>query len=318
MTQPNSEPERSLSAVLEAHRGAAMASALVEMQGPCRLQLAGVGSIHVHLVLEGAVFLDSGDEAAPLEIAEGRGMLVVGQRAYALTDAPGRKAPVHDGLDLRCGVDRLPAVQIGGYGARRRLLTASRVFDEPLQALLRGLPPVLPTGHGPGARSFLAPDAIIPLLKGRGAAAFAAALAELCLVQALRSAFLQVAVPKGSSGSIYRHPSVSAAVNRINAAPGEAWTVPRLAEAAGMSRSAFAAAFRRHVGQAPGEFVAGVRMERALAMLGDRRMLTSQIARRLGYQSHSAFIRAFRKRYGAPPGAFRAWSPASRTPESPS
>jgi AraC-like DNA-binding protein len=59
-------------------------------------------------------------------------------------------------------------------------------------------------------------------------------------------------------------------------------------------------------------------MERALAMLGDRRMLTSQIARRLGYQSHSAFIRAFRKRYGAPPGAFRAWSPASRTPESPS
>lgn len=302
MTQPNSEPERSLSAVLEAHRGGAMAGALVEMQGPCRLRLSGARTIHVHLVLEGAVFLETEGGAAPVEIAEGHGAIVIDQRAYALTDAPERKAPVWDGLDLRGGVDRLSMALIGGDGPRRRLLTASRAFDEPLQALLRGLPSVLMTGS---ADAFLAPGAILPLLQGRGAATFAAALAELCLVQALRSAFLQVAVPKGASDSIYKHPSVSAAVNRINAAPGEAWTVPRLAEAAGMSRSAFAAAFTRHVGQAPGEFVAAVRMERALAMLGDRRMLTAQIARRLGYRSQSAFIRAFRKRYGAPPGAFR-------------
>jgi AraC-like DNA-binding protein len=320
MTQPVSEPERSLSAVLQPRRGAAMPAALVQMQGPCRLQIAGARSIHVHLALEGSVVLETGDIAGPIEIPEGRCVIVLGLRTHALVSAPGRDGSARVGLDLRPDQDRVATVRLGADGPRRLFLTAVRDFDEPLQALLRGLPPVLTAGFGADADQagfVLAPGAIVPMLHGRGSAAFAAALAELCFVQAVRGAFLKVAVPKGASGSIYRHPAVSAAVNRINAAPGEAWTVPRLAETAGMSRSAFAAAFRRHVGQSPGEFVAAVRMDRALALLGDRRILTSQIARRLGYRSESAFIRAFRKRHGAAPGAFRAWSSARQSKEPP-
>lgn len=99
------------------------------------------------------------------------------------------------------------------------------------------------------------------------------------------------------------HPRLARALTAIHEQPGQPWDLPRLAAAAGMSRSAFAAAFRQQVGVAPGDYLAQWRMALAGQQLARGEPLKS-VAQALGYSSPSALSRAFSARVGAPP---RAW-----------
>jgi transcriptional regulator GlxA family with amidase domain len=83
------------------------------------------------------------------------------------------------------------------------------------------------------------------------------------------------------------------------------WTVATLARAAGMSRAAFARAFRARFGLAPLEYLSAQRFERARRLLIDSEECLAAIAASIGYQSEFAFSRAFKRRYGTPPGAYR-------------
>lgn len=99
------------------------------------------------------------------------------------------------------------------------------------------------------------------------------------------------------------HPRLARALTAIHDQPGQPWDLPRLAAVAGMSRSAFAAAFRREVGVAPGDYLAQWRMALAGQQLARGEPLKA-VAQALGYSSPSALSRAFSARVGAPP---RAW-----------
>ncbi len=101
-------------------------------------------------------------------------------------------------------------------------------------------------------------------------------------------------------------PFLARAVDAIHADPGADWTVENLAARAAMSRSAFAARFRAAFGSAPAEYLAGVRMDLAKAMLGEPGASVSDVARRLGYGSDEGFSRAFRRHTGTTPSAWRA------------
>lgn len=81
-----------------------------------------------------------------------------------------------------------------------------------------------------------------------------------------------------------------------------------MAAAAGMSRSAFAAAFRHEVGTTPAEYLADWRLAIAQDALRDGEPLKA-IAERLGYGSASALSRVFAQRLGASPRAWRAARP---------
>ena len=73
-----------------------------------------------------------------------------------------------------------------------------------------------------------------------------------------------------------------------------------MAECAGMSRSAFAVAFKREVGETPADYLAGWRLSLVQARLR-KGVSLKVIAEQLGYGSASALSRAFSQKLGCSP-----------------
>ncbi|HEY0821366.1 MAG TPA: AraC family transcriptional regulator [Rhizobacter sp.] len=96
------------------------------------------------------------------------------------------------------------------------------------------------------------------------------------------------------------HPQLAKALVALHDAPGDAWTLPRMAECAGMSRSAFAAAFKANVGDGPAEYLAQWRLSIAQTRLRQGTPL-KVIAEDLGYSSPSALSRVFTQKVGRSP-----------------
>jgi AraC-like DNA-binding protein len=106
------------------------------------------------------------------------------------------------------------------------------------------------------------------------------------------------------------HPQLAKALVALHEQPGEAWTLPRMAECAGMSRSAFAAAFKATVGEAPAEYLAQWRLAIAQTELRKGSSLKAA-AQSLGYSSASALSRAFAQKVGMSPREWLKTPPAA-------
>ena len=91
------------------------------------------------------------------------------------------------------------------------------------------------------------------------------------------------------------------------------WTVSDLAQAAGMSRSAFAARFTKMVGLPPMEYLSNWRMTLARQALLAEKTPMADIAELAGYRSVSAFSTAFRRVTGASPTGYVRTSANGRT-----
>jgi AraC-like DNA-binding protein len=109
-------------------------------------------------------------------------------------------------------------------------------------------------------------------------------------------------LPRGTLTGL-AHPKLARALVALYEQPGEDWRLERLATQAGMSRSAFAVAFKEQLGETPGEHVAGLRMSIAQGLLREGRSVKA-IADELGYSGAAALSRAFTQAIGASP---RAW-----------
>ncbi|MCW7541655.1 AraC family transcriptional regulator [Aquabacterium sp. A7-Y] len=103
-----------------------------------------------------------------------------------------------------------------------------------------------------------------------------------------------------------RCPKIGKVLAAIHAAPERDWTVPALAELMGASRSTFAEAFTRTLGESPARYVAKVKMFQARRWIARDGMRISVAANRLGYDSEASFSRAFKRVIGHPPSAARA------------
>jgi len=107
------------------------------------------------------------------------------------------------------------------------------------------------------------------------------------------------------------------AVAAMQERPEHAFTLPRLAEVAGMSRSVFAARFAGALGESPIEFLKRLRLARAARLLTGTDMPVKTVAAEVGYSSRSSFTRAFLARHGARPTAFRAAAREATPPARP-
>ena len=87
--------------------------------------------------------------------------------------------------------------------------------------------------------------------------------------------------------------------------PAVAYTVDSLALIAGMSRSAFASAFRHAFGQSPMSLVKVVRLRRASELLITTALPVGEVAKRVGFASRSNFSVAFSEYHGTDPSGFR-------------
>ena len=139
-------------------------------------------------------------------------------------------------------------------------------------------------------------------------------LLDLNLVFALRAWW---AAAGGEAPGWYRalsDPGLRRALEHVHAEPGGDWTVPVLADLAGLSRAAFAARFRQVTGQSPGAYVTGVRMQRAEDELTRSDATLAEIAGLVGYRNEYAFATAFRRRHARSPRANGGPLPAEDPP----
>ncbi|WP_454827960.1 AraC family transcriptional regulator [Pseudoxanthomonas wuyuanensis] len=104
-------------------------------------------------------------------------------------------------------------------------------------------------------------------------------------------------------------PRIGKVIAAIHADPQRDWSVPALAEVMGASRSSFAEAFTRTVGESPAKYVAKVKMFQARRWISQEGMRVAVAADRLGYDSEASFSRAFKRIMGTPPSAVRSSGP---------
>jgi AraC-like DNA-binding protein len=127
-------------------------------------------------------------------------------------------------------------------------------------------------------------------------------LIEVLLIEALRSAPGDGA-PPGLLRAL-ADTRLAAAMRHMHGDPARAWTVPELAKAAALSRSAFFERFSRAVGLPPMEYLLAWRMAMAKNLLSRRDLAVAEVAERVGYSSASTFSTAFSRHVGQAPGRY--------------
>jgi AraC-like DNA-binding protein len=136
-----------------------------------------------------------------------------------------------------------------------------------------------------------------------GRVALVERLFEVVMIQILRQLMESGAVQGGLLSGL-SHPRLRNALVAMHDAPAKDWTLDQLAQAAGMSRSVFAASFREAVGTTPGQYLQGWRIGLAQQALRRGRPLKI-VAPQIGYGSEAALSRAFKAQTGHSPREWR-------------
>ncbi|CAK7255779.1 MULTISPECIES: AraC family transcriptional regulator [unclassified Shinella] len=249
------------------------------LEGRCRLELAG----------QAPVMLEGGD-------------FVLAPAAYDFVMSS--LAPCIGGEAAR--VETSPGVfRLGpeGVAPDLRMLVGHCTFASDDADLLVSLLPQLV--HVRGEQRLAALVAFVNdemRAKRPGREAVLTRLLEVLLIEALRSAS-GPAAPSGLLRGLCDD-RLAIALRCIHDRPAGAWTVDTLAREAALSRTTFFERFRREVGVAPMEYVAGWRMTLAKDLLRRDRITVAKVAERVGYGSASAFSTAFARRVGIPPALY--------------
>lgn len=271
-----------------------------------------------HIVTVGACYLEIDGRSSSLRLSSGDLVILpVGQRHWLRDQADTPASSLQEILSCALPESRDPT-PFGGPGPTTSMVcggfTLQAWHAHPLKALL---PPVI---HIRGSAGELAPwvAATLDVLAAEnasnapGSRAVVNRTSELLLVQALRLTLAEIASGDTASLHGFRDPQIAAAIELIHHNPERPWTVGRLASEVALSRSAFAARFRRLLGESPMSYVTRTRLVQAASILRGTNLLMPEVAARAGYASQSSFSKAFNRAFGLPPGTYRGQEPISR------
>ena len=233
---------------------------------------------------------------------------------HVLASAPGlRAARIFDAYAPASGATPPFTVKVGAGPAEAEVeLICGFVGCDarPFNPLLDALPRVLRSSDGEDRRSgwlsrlveVAEAESRNPGPAGEGVLS---RISELMFVELVRR-HVEALPPDGSGwfGGL-RDPHVGRALTALHASPGEAWSLERLARAAGLGRSSLADRFAALVGEPPMQYLTRWRMQVAARLLATTHEGVAEIAARVGYGSEAAFNRAFKRSAGAPPATWR-------------
>lgn len=137
-----------------------------------------------------------------------------------------------------------------------------------------------------------------------GSTLIASHLAQTLLIEALRLHLAEQ--PADSKGWLFAlaDKRTGTAIGAMHAQLARRWTLAELARVGGMSRSTFAARFKKLVGESPMEYLARWRMMVAMDLLATSNTPIAAVAITVGYESESAFGAAFKRTFGHSPRQF--------------
>jgi AraC family L-rhamnose operon transcriptional activator RhaR len=110
------------------------------------------------------------------------------------------------------------------------------------------------------------------------------------------------------------HPLVVASIDRLRAAPGQDWTLPKLAALAGVTPSYLVRLFRRFTGHTPLAWLARERLQQVAVLLLTTDLTLPAIARQVGWSDPTHLVRRFKAYAGQTPGDYRRQLPVKPTP----
>jgi AraC-like DNA-binding protein len=192
--------------------------------------------------------------------------------------------PPHEGSDLTCAT-------LDFDGAERN-------------PLVQALPPLVqvPLSAVPGLQPALELLFAEAGAQRCGSRLLADRLFEVVLIQLLRWMLdhpQQVGIDCGLFAGM-SDPRLARALAAVHAQPQAAWSLERMAAQAGMSRSAFAAAFRQTTGTTPAQYLVGWRLTLAASLLKAGHPV-KWVADETGFATAASLTKAFSQRYGSPP-----------------
>jgi AraC-like DNA-binding protein len=207
--------------------------------------------------------------------------------------------------------NRYEVLRHGEGGAPTTMICAVVRFDHPAaHQLIRQLPKLIcvDTGRSPemewiqSTLRFIAAEA---QHLNAGGETIITRLADILVILAIRAWIAHA--PQAQTGWLgaLRDKQIGRAIAMIHRDPGSACTVASLADAVGMSRSAFSARFTKLVGEPAMHYAARWKMQAALTRLRETDLPLAELANSFGYDSDAAFSRAFKRIMGVSPGAAR-------------
>lgn len=222
------------------------------------------------------------DEAASLEFFR---MMAAGSIPPVVVDGGGGPG----GNKLICGFlgcDMRPFNPLLGTLPRMIRIPAPEEDTDPLSSLIEFALTESRQGRG-GERSLLR------------------RLSELMFVEVLRR-YLRSTPTDDSSWLVgLRDPVVGKALDLLHRRITERWTLEKLANEIGTSRSTLADRFSQSVGEPPMQYLTRWRMQAAARQLADSASKVQAVAQDVGYESEAAFSRAFKRVVGVTPKAWR-------------
>ncbi|MFT4627685.1 MAG: AraC-like DNA-binding protein [Myxococcota bacterium] len=306
-----SHPEHDvLSDVLSQLRVRGSLFSRAELSHPWGVHTTGTPTAMFHVVLEGAGWARTSD-GQHHGFRAGDLILFPRGSAHELTAEVGLPT-AHIAKLPREDAPGLPIVRHGGGGRPTSLLCGTFELGLDGRDFLLGLLPDIVHVRGGSGHTAAWLDATLALLAHEVKAArpghelLVRRLAEVLFVQVLRAWVQQEGVEHGGWLGALSDPHIGRALGRVHGEPGGPWTARSLADAAGLSRSAFYTRFDRLVGQPPSQYLLRWRMCLARRALREGSAGMAQIAGEVGYASEAAFSRAFKREVGVAPSVFRA------------
>ena len=262
---------------------------------------------HYALLSRGNCWLSVEGIPDPIPLTGGDCFLLARDTSIVMRDSP-RTRPRSTFREITAKANGNVAYH-GGGGAPTTIVCGSMSFD---RASLRPITQLLPNFiliKAEQARTLALHDTMRALASEMaeqvpGSEIVANRLAEVLFIQILRAHI--ASGPESTKGWLRAifDPQMGTALRAIHDRVNAPWTVESLAEAAGMSRSAFAARFRELLEQTPMEYVTEWRMQKAMQLLEQRDKKLIDVARSVGYESDAAFSKAFKRVVGANPGEY--------------
>lgn len=279
--------------------------------------------IEFHGIAKGSCWAAMVGES-PVRLNEGDVVMFPQGDPHVMSSAPGMRADrVDTGLYFTPRPPQLPfALTVNGRGVTTARLDgggrdqATVVCGflgcdaKPFNPLLASLPRVLrmpgaAAGEASWIASFLRSAVDESSHRRPGGEAVLERMSEMMFVEVLRR--YVDGLPADQTGWLagLRDPAVGRALALLHEKPAEPWTLERLGEEAGLSRSSLHERFVHFIGQPPMQYLAQWRMQLAAAQLRDTDAKLIEIALDVGYESEAAFSRAFKRAVGESPGTWR-------------
>jgi AraC-like DNA-binding protein len=262
---------------------------------------------HFAMLSRGNCWLSVEGIPEPIPLTGGDCFLLARGTSIVLRDSP-RTRPRWSFREIGAKANSNVA-HYGGGGAPTTIVCGSFSFD---RASLKPITQLLPSFiliKAEQARTLALQNTMKALAsemaeQAPGSEVVAARLAEVLFIQVLRAHI--ASGPERNKGWLRAifDPQMGTVLSAIHDRVNTRWTVASLAEAAGMSRSAFAARFKELLGQTPLEYVTEWRMQKAMQLLQQRDKKLRDVARSVGYGSDAAFSKAFKRVVGANPGEY--------------